>query len=59
MLLKQKREFHKTIHDGAIGMKNPLVGYRFLKQAKSRVSDWSRCRCNTHNGMLMKSLILL
>ena len=39
MLLKQRRKYHETIHDGAVGMKNRFVGDSFLKQAKNRVSD--------------------
>jgi len=38
MFLKKKRNYHETIHDGAIGMTSRVVG--FLKQAKNRVSDW-------------------
>jgi len=38
MFLKTKRNYHETMHDGAIGMTSRLVG--FLKQAKNRVSDW-------------------
>ena len=34
---QEKRNYHETIHDGAIGMKSRLGG--FLKQAKNRVSD--------------------
>ena len=37
--LKKKRNYHETIHDGAIGMTSRLVG--FLKQARNRVSDGS------------------
>ena len=50
MFLKKKRNYHETIYNSAIGvketfwdsaidMKSRLVG--FLKQAKNRVSDWS------------------
>jgi len=48
MFSKKKRNYHETVYDGAIGiketlwdsaidMKRGLVGY--LKQAKNRVSD--------------------
>jgi len=37
MILKKKRNYHETIHHGAIRMKSLLVS--FLKQAKNRVSD--------------------
>ena len=39
MFLKKKRNYHETIHDGAMYMTNRPVG--FLKQAKNRLSDWS------------------
>jgi len=39
MFLKKKRNYHATVHDGAIGMTIRFVG--FLKQAKNLVSDWS------------------
>jgi len=54
MFLKKKRNYHETIHNGAIGVKETfwdsamdtksrLVG--FLKQAKNLVDDLS-FRCN-------------
>jgi len=53
MFSKKKRNYHETIYNGAIGiketfwdsaidMKRGLVG--FLKQGKNRVSDWSSRR---------------
>jgi len=36
---EKKRNYHETIHDGAMGMTSRLVG--FLKQVKNRLSDRS------------------
>jgi len=49
-LSQEKRNYHETTHDGAIGikeitcdraidMKRWFVGHHFFKQAKNRVSD--------------------
>ena len=45
MFLKKKRNFHETVHDGTVGirettgMKSRFVGHRFLKQGKNCVND--------------------
>jgi len=37
MFSRKKRNYHETIHDGAVGVTSRFVV--FLKQAKNRVSD--------------------